>query len=397
MSAAARRTAWRTPRGRNDRGRPGSTRGGSVERPLHGGGCAACARRNPVCDVASHTVAVAEPRRPDSRDRAVRSDHEVPFAREPSVPDRALPSSCGAGRVHLDHVTPDRPASSSRTNGVRQAAPSGRPLGLCVGGRQPRSSRVAQHLRREVADVLPQLRPGLLRRRECDPETKRGDPSAQSARARVRCDRRFLVVRAPHRVQHLLPRALDCALPPVRRRRCDLALRPPPGLGLCPAPDRARRRARRADSARGVFRADGRAPLVDRRCSSPPRCARHRVTHGNCDAHRDDGRLPVPQAAGDAPDLAAARSRRSWSFISSSPARSARSAMRSFRRAGSSRSSRGWERTKILTSREVGSVSSVRCSGRRRATRSSAKGSGRGLRALAATRSATLRSSTTSG
>ena len=48
--------------------------------------------------------------------------------------------------------------------------------------------RVAQHLRREVADVLPQLRPGLLRHRERDPEAKRGDP-AQGARPRVRRDR----------------------------------------------------------------------------------------------------------------------------------------------------------------------------------------------------------------
>ena len=46
----------------------------------------------------------------------------------------------------------------------------------------------------------------------------------------------------------------------------DLALRSPAGAGLCAAPDRARRRARRSNSACGVLRAHCRPPLVDRGC-----------------------------------------------------------------------------------------------------------------------------------
>ena len=43
--------------------------------------CPAGARRDPVCDVAPNALAVGQPGRADSRDRAVRSDHEVRLAR----------------------------------------------------------------------------------------------------------------------------------------------------------------------------------------------------------------------------------------------------------------------------------------------------------------------------
>ena len=191
---------------------------------------------------------------------------QVSVAGKPPVSDRALPTRGGAGRLHLDHVALDRPASTSRAHGVRQATPPDRALGPRVRGRQSRSSRVAQHVRCEVADVLSQLRPGLLRHRKRDPETKRGDPSAQGPCPRVRGDRTLVPDRAPERFQHFLPRPLGRPLPPIPGRRCHRALRPATGARLCAAPDRARRRAGRSNPARGVFRANCRPPLVDRGC-----------------------------------------------------------------------------------------------------------------------------------
>ncbi len=89
---------------------------------------------------------------------------------------------------------------------------------------------------------------------------------------------------------------------------CHRALRPATGARLCAAPDRAWRRARHSNPAWGLFRANCRPPLVDRGCRFAPCRTRYRFKDCNRDADRDDRRLPVPQAAGDAPDLAAAHS-----------------------------------------------------------------------------------------
>ena len=118
------------------------------------------------------------------------------------------------------------------------------------------------------------------------------------------------------------------------------------------------------------------------------RCARHR-SRAVVSADRDDRSSSFSQAAGDAPDLAAAHS---WSRDRSCrrPRRDRHAPQRVLSPGGiiAEQSQLGLEEDPNLAG--AGSVSSARCSVKPRATRSSAKGLGRGSRVFSTFRNAPI-------